>query len=347
MTDAAQPVSTQHADAPKTTTNRSFLGFARALKRFFWMGEQVAAAIKEGYGPGQPGWEEFRLARAAANDMKTMGETGDGLGSALLLNRAAIILLTRAHLARLGVEAKPTATGDECWTQFIEQPTTADLASELTITQRGLLTSVLGVQGELFLAQQSEEQRKNALTTLSDIADKLAAPFEVDAKRVQNVLFLRWAKISVLAVAVLAAVGGAWQMCSDRPRPNLALHRQVTVSSMHHTWGKDPSQLVDGNRTELGMHTLEGANQNATIDLGRNHRISRVVVYNRTDCCQERAVPLRIEVSEDGKQFKKVAERNEPFEIEWKANFFPTSARYVRLTDLSANFFHLNEVEVY
>lgn len=347
MTDSTQMAQTENNGRHQATQDRPVSRVLQALKRFFWMDEQMAAAVRDGYGPGQLGWEEFRLARAAANEVKTLGETGEGLGSALLLIRAALMLLTRSHLARLGIEVKPTATGDECWTQFIEQPTAADIASELTVTQRGLLASVLDVQGEAFLAKQSEEQRKIALSTMADIANKLATPFEIDANRVQNVLFRRWVKISALAIVVFVGLGGLWQLYIDRPRPNLALHRHVTVSSMHHVWGKDPSQLVDGNRAELGMHTLDGASQYATIDLGGTHRISRVVVYNRSDCCQERAVPLKIEVSEDGMQFRKVAERNESFEKEWKANFFPTKARYVRLTDLSTNFLHLNEVEVY
>ena len=83
-----------------------------------------------------------------------------------------------------------------------------------------------------------------------------------------------------------------------------------------------------------------------TIDLGKVQRISRVVVYNRADCCQERAVPLKIEVSKDGGQYRQVAERKEQFE-KWKADFPPTDARYVRLTHLSAMAFHLSEVEVY
>ncbi len=317
------------------------------LKHFFWMDKQMAAAIRDGYGPGKVGWEEYLLARAAANDARTLGESGEGLGSALLLVRATVVLLTRIYLAKLGIEVSQTASGVECWQQYVEHPAAAALVSELSINQRELFVSILGPQGETLLAQQSEEKRKDTLTTMTDLAKSLSAQFEVDANRVQNVLFKRWSKISGVAIVVVLGIGGLWQMYSDRPRPNLALHQKVTVSSMHATWGKDPSQLVDGNRAELGIHTQEGANQNATIDLGEAHSISKVVVYNRTDCCQDRAAPLKIEVSVDGNQYKKVAERNEPFDPEWTATFFPTKARYVRLTNMSANFLHLNEVEVY
>ena len=53
-----------------------------------------------------------------------------------------------------------------------------------------------------------------------------------------------------------------------------------------------------------------------------------------------------IEISQDDKQFRQVAERKQQFD-KWKANFPPTNARYVRLTDLNAAAFHLSEVEIY
>ena len=64
---------------------------------------------------------------------------------------------------------------------------------------------------------------------------------------------------------------------------------------------------MDGDLTNLGFHTIEAPNQNVTIDLGKVRRIFRVVVYNRADCCQQRAVPLKIEVSQDNKKFRQVA----------------------------------------
>jgi len=309
------------------------------------MDEKMATAVQAGYGPGRPGWGDFLLGRAAYNDVRSLGETGDGLGSALLLIRAAVQLLLRAQLARSNVEVVPTASGIECWKQFIELPASADLASRLSLAQLALIDSILGVHGAAFLVKQGENERKLALSTLNDVAKTLLSPLESDANRVQNVVVLRWSKISAVAAVIL--LGLVFMSQEPREGRNLALNKNVTLSSTHPSWGRDPSQLVDGIRTDLGFHTLEAANQFATIDLGASYRIRRVVVYNRTECCQDRAVPLRIDVSENGKEYRKVAERTEPFQAEWTAKFSSTKARYVRLTDLSANFFHLNEVEVY
>ena len=345
MADEAQQVSTSQEGSSDSSTNRPTSSVYRAVKGFFWMDEQMAKAAREGFGPGQAGWEEFALARAAANDAATLGETGEGLGSAVLLVRSAIALLVRAHLRRQGIEVSPTASAIDCWKQFLELPSSEAISLDLSPNQRTLFTAIMATQGEEYLAQQSEEHRKFAVRTMLELAQKLAEPFELGVNRVPRVQVGRWARISGAAVILLLILGYTWQKVTYRP--NVALHKHVTIETAQPTWTKDPNQLVDGNRTEMAFHTIEGPNQNATIDLGAPYRISRVVVYNRMECCQERAVPLRIDVSEDGKQFKKVAQRDEVFMEDWKANFSPVKARYVRLTDLSTTYFHLSEVEVY
>jgi len=127
---------------------------------------------------------------------------------------------------------------------------------------------------------------------------------------------------------------------------NLALDRPVTVSTQITTIGTDHHQLVDGDHTNLGFHTDNLPNQFAVIDLGSTKKFDKVVVYNRKDCCQERAIPLVIEVSDDGAHYQKLAERDEQFDV-WAATKLRGKGRYVRLRLLSANPFHLSEVEIY
>ena len=83
-----------------------------------------------------------------------------------------------------------------------------------------------------------------------------------------------------------------------------------------------------------------------TIDLGNAWRIKRVDVYNRVDCCMNRAIPLRLEVSRDGKSYRTIAEQTVVFYV-WKVRFDATEVRYVRLTRLGQSLFHLAEIEVY
>jgi hypothetical protein len=314
------------------------------LRRFFWMDERMAVAVSHSFSPGQPGWYEYSLARSAQIGASQFGEEEEGGGSALLLNRAAVTLMIRAHLARAGSALMPPATGGEYWAALADLPAKGPLLESLSEEQRGLVMSALGGEGEFFLAKLPPAKRNLATHAMASLARGLSDPLDRDVGRVGAVLFLRCTKIAVFLLAVVGGLGLAIGKATSRP--NLALHQPVTVVNPHPEYGRDPSLLVDGDPTNLGFHTVEAPNQNVTIDLGKVQRISRVVVFNRYDCCQERAVPLKIEVSASGTEFHQVAERKEQFE-KWKAAFSPTDARYVRLTHLAATAFHLSEVEVY
>jgi hypothetical protein len=343
QTQPAQPTVAAAPSAPAAAAAQPG-GFMQLLRRFFWMDEKMAVAVREGYAPGHPGWQEYELSRAARTDASQLGESGEGEASALLLNRAAVTLMIGAHLARAGTELGPTPIADQFAARLGDLPLGKTLLVALTEEQRELVTNALGSQAEFALAKLSPAKRSLAARAMAGLAKGLGDPLERDVRRVGAVLLARWIKIAVAAVVL---VGGSFLLIGKlTARPNLALHRPITVVTPHPVYGRDPSLLVDGDRTNLGFHTIEAANQNVTIDLGAAMSISRVVVYNRADCCQERAVPLRVEVGEDTQHFRVVGERTEQFE-QWKLDFPGTNARYVRLTDLAPKAFHLSEVEVY
>jgi hypothetical protein len=325
-------------------TNGAANGFWRWLRQFFWMGERMELAARRSYAPGQPGWEDYQFGCSAQTGARQLGESEEGGGAELLLDCAAARLMIRAHLARAGSELGHTATGDEYWEALAKLPPAGPLLAAISEEQRKLAISALGAEGESFLTKLPLAKRKLVACAVANLAMGLRDPLDRDVTLVGVVRLVRWIRISV----ALALVLGGLTMAIDKvfSRTNLALHRPVTVVTPHSEYGRDPSLLVDGDLSNLGFHTIEGPNQNVTIDLGKVRHIFRVVVYNRTDCCQQRAVPLKIEVSEDNRKFRQVALRKEQFE-KWKADFPSTDARYVRLTDLSAAAFHLSEVEVY
>src|SRR5690606_38479561 len=78
------------------------------------------------------------------------------------------------------------------------------------------------------------------------------------------------------------------------------------------------------------FHTNDEDQPWVELDLGTAQRFSSVKVKNREDCCSERAVPLVVEVSSDGKQWKQLARKNEVFTT-WTAEFSPVEGRWVRL----------------
>jgi hypothetical protein len=71
-----------------------------------------------------------------------------------------------------------------------------------------------------------------------------------------------------------------------------------------------------------------------------------VDIINRRDCCEERTIPLIVEVSDNRAQWREVARRKETF-TQWTAELPKTSARYVRLRVGKRTIFHLEGVSVY
>ena len=81
------------------------------------------------------------------------------------------------------------------------------------------------------------------------------------------------------------------------------------------------------------------------LDLGAEHELERIELQNRTDCCQDRAVPVIVELSKDGTRFHTVARRDETFDV-WHTRFKPERARYVRIRVLKLTALHLERVDV-
>jgi len=436
---AQETYGSARAESAKATWNA--LGRPwRALRRFFWMDARLAAAKKDGFGPGLPGWNEFDFGFAAAQSADRLSESRDLEAARLLLYRSAVALLTRAHLVRagftsseagvtaerrgrpadlldelqpgavsspnpaadalhdspleepegafeLGCQAvraaeklresggpersalllyraaavlflrahraepgggiRPPTLSDQDWDRLVQLSGAARAIDSLAPDQRRLVTACLGPAGDRHVSALSPNQRRIAVRLLGRLTRELAIPLRNKAKSARRVIRSRWLRIgaSAAVVATLLTYGvirGGWFQ-----RQNLALHRPVAMSSVFSAdIGRNPSLVVDGDTTNLGFHTAHGVQQHVTIDLVAPHQIDTVVVYNRVDCCEDRAVPLHLEVSRDGSAFQRVATRTTTFN-KWKAKFPPVNARYVRLLRPKQDYFHLAEVEVY
>jgi hypothetical protein len=317
------------------------------LRKFFWLDERVADAEKKGFSKASAGWGEFELARQARAGIVQIGETGEGNGAVLLLERAEVLFLVRSHLAKQNHAPVGMTLSEEDWENARKVPAVAEAWGELSGAQQTALQAGLGPQAELALVNVDLKQRRYLASALRKLAASLAEPLEREASLVGRVLFMRWARLAAAALVLLAI---AWTISGTVEKrfakPNIALGRPVTISTQFADAALDHTLLVDGDRTNLGFHTDNGPNQWVTIDLGSPKSISKVVVYNRVECCQERAVPLRLEVSDDNVNFKKVVDRTEEFDV-WTAKGLDIRGRYVRLRHLGANFLHLAEVEIY
>ncbi|HMA94855.1 MAG TPA: discoidin domain-containing protein [Polyangiaceae bacterium] len=317
------------------------------LRKFFWLDERVAEASKKGFSKGHPGWPDYDLARQARSGIVQIGETGEGNGAVLILERAEVIFLLRAYCKRHGLGSIGSSLSDSDWEAVRKIPPVTEAWAELSGGQQQALLAGLGPDAEQALVNEDIKQRRHLASALRKMATALSDPLERDASLLGRVLFMRWARIGGAVLVVLAVVWAIWGVVDKQfAKPNIALGRPVTISSQYGDVATDHTLLVDGDKTNLGFHTENGPNQWVTIDLGSPKSISKVVVYNRAECCQERAIPLRLEVSDDGTNYRKVADRTEEFDV-WTAKGFSEKARYVRLRHLGSNFLHLSEVEIY
>jgi hypothetical protein len=290
------------------------------------------------YGEGAPGWAEVLLGRAALSDAEQLSASNEGVGTGLLLYRAAVILFRRAHTIR-GV-CEPGAPSGSA-----EPAAFSALVSELPSEQRTLVQGAFdGSSGEVYLAGLSEAQRELAGMGMRVVARGLRDSLQAEVDAVRGVGSARvWPMALGVAVVLASAI---WPVLKLTSRQNLALDKTVVVTSAEPRIRARPRALVDGDRKSLGFHTKKLQGQSATIDLGRVEPIRSVEVYNRIDCCQARAVPLRLELSVDGAHYTTIERRTEPF-LSWKVSVPQVEARFVRLSHEGRGFFHLTEVEVY
>ncbi len=134
---------------------------------------------------------------------------------------------------------------------------------------------------------------------------------------------------------------------------NLARGKPASQSSRSQ-WSRpdDPQGAVDGViNGGYAFHTNNEANPWWQVDLGASYRLAEVRLYNRMDCCGERARTVQIMVSDDGRNWRTVyrhkgsvfgGKDGKPLVVVLS----DVQARHVRLQLNESNWFHLDEVEV-
>ena len=95
----------------------------------------------------------------------------------------------------------------------------------------------------------------------------------------------------------------------DNPSLNIALKKPT--SSNGYGWGGKPSLAVDGDLTPHAhykggsaseFHSRGGSGYWWQVDLQREFPISKVVYYNRTDCCSNRSAGMRFQLLDSAKK---------------------------------------------
>jgi hypothetical protein len=157
-----------------------------------------------------------------------------------------------------------------------------------------------------------------------------------------------------LALVALIAIGvPARQLFAPR---NLALHKPVTLSTIHPTREAMGGAPIVNGKMEYSYgtatdNTVDGGRQDPwiMIDLQRASRIGKIVVYNRGDSNFTDCLPLILELGPDPSNMKTVEIRRDLFTRTepWVINRLDETARYVRVRMTGTAYIALDEIEVY
>jgi hypothetical protein len=142
-------------------------------------------------------------------------------------------------------------------------------------------------------------------------------------------------------LAFLVVAGALFVLLQPR---DLAKGASFRTSS---TWAvcRPAEHLCGSSVTDILFHTNEDDQPFIEYDLGAPRDIASVRVTNR-NILRERAVPLVLEVSDDGRQYRALARKDEAFD-RWFQRFPRTKARFVRLRAARRTVLHLERVEIY
>ena len=101
----------------------------------------------------------------------------------------------------------------------------------------------------------------------------------------------------------------------------------------------------DPGNAKLLFHTDKDASPWVEYDLQGPLTLREVVIFNRSDCCNEAVLPLVVEVSDDQQHWTKVAEQKATFSSPLSLPFPPVQANYLRLRVERTSYLHLEGVE--
>ena len=312
-----------------------------------WLYHKSDQAAAAGSRLDRSGPNEFEIALQARDAAVCLSERDEDNPSVLILKRVEVLLLIRAVMRLNSLDYPTPHLSEEDWRLANQVDSIRNMTASLTVNQAAALKAILGRDAEFFLVGLGAKQRRHLAGALRRAAQSLNEALTRGEIRTTPLNYRRWAAIgAVTALSLILLMAGLVKAVRSWQKPNLALLRPVKISSQLGPEYGNGERLVDGDATKLGFHTQNEPNPYAIIDLGESKIFTKVIVHNRTDCCQERAVPLRIEVSDNGKTFRAIAERREVFD-EWIAKDLSAKGRFVRLQLQATGLFHLAEVEIY
>jgi hypothetical protein len=195
----------------------------------------------------------------------------------------------------------------------------------------------------LELAELTERDQEALAMTLRQAASG-AVEVRERAQRVVESLAMK--SLLRFALSLVIVVGLVVLTIAAVPaKRNLAANKPWTTSSKMFDCNPEAGEC-GGAQTMIFFHTKDELNPWIQYDLGAPTRFSSMTIKNRQDGERPRAVPLVVEVSNDGKTFREVVRRTEEFSV-WKPSFPKQTARYVRLRVARKSMLHLESVQIH
>lgn len=254
------------------------------------------------------------------------------------------------------LQVASTLAQDSATTDPSRAPSRDELASLLE--QHSELLAKVGVEGESLarlrqhllerdfelLASQPEGVEATALE-LRGVAERLLQLAESPQTAIDRLLFQRsWRVSALLSVVAALLVGNHFLQQKLEARADLSLGKPWVASSSYEQVCRSPERQCDPKKGYF-FHTVEESSPWLEVDLQQPRQISAVRVFNRVDCCSERALPLVVEVSTDHHHWREVVRTTEVFET-WKGSFPPVTTRWVRLRVAGRSMLHLSNLRV-
>ena len=170
---------------------------------------------------------------------------------------------------------------------------------------------------------------------------------QIEARSLREIWVARVVRLALAGAAVLGLI--VWGLGSILTPKNIALHKPVMMSSRH-AGTPSPEGATDGKVVPpFQAHTAIEPDPWITVDLGAVRRISKVKIRNRTDGHAGGALPLTLEFSDNGQDYRAVDHRTEAFtgSDPWVFTTKVVTARFVRVHGHPGGYVVVTEIEVY
>jgi F5/8 type C domain len=256
-------------------------------------------------------------------------DVGSATGTALCLYRDALVLLEAATRPEASVAPDGPRSVAQALSRF-------GGGAPLDIER------ALGADA-IELARVSETQKTSEALESRALLHALAEKILAGSWQARVAMRQRFTRMTLLSAVTLVACGGVATIVTRMTQPPNFLKGVPFHASSIYPGFSLATGVCDGRQTKIFFHTQFEENPFVDFDMGKARTIGHVMIHNRTDCCDDRAIPFAIEVSMDDHAFKQVARRSEPFR-EFQAAFPPVTARYVRVHGLRKTWLHLESI---